>query len=72
MPDQCRRRSLAVLLGACLLAGCQPNGAGTISVDRQAPAVRSFKNFEDVKRSRSARDAAKPTKPKIRGGADFQ
>ncbi len=72
MPDQCRRRSLAVFLGACLLAGCQPYGAGTISVDRHNPAVRSFKDFEDVKRPTSADNAGKPARQRSRASSDFQ
>ena len=62
MRDQCRQPSLAVFLGASLLAGCQPDGAGTISVDRQDPAVRGYKQFEDVKRPRSAEAARKPAR----------
>ena len=54
-------------LGRCLLAGCQPDGAGSIAVDREDPAVRSFKTFEDVKRPRSAKDARKPASAKKPG-----
>ena len=72
MPDQCRRPSLALLLGACLLAGCQPYGAGTIAVNRQQPVVRSFKNFEDVKRPNSAKNARKPARQTSRASSDFQ
>jgi len=70
--DQRRRRSLAVLLGASLLAGCQPYGSGTIAVDRQDPAVRSLKNLEDVKRPRLAKDTRKPASQRSRAGSDFQ
>ncbi|HKI20687.1 MAG TPA: hypothetical protein VKA15_22545 [Isosphaeraceae bacterium] len=72
MPDQCRRSTLAVFLGACLFAGCQPYGAGTISVDRQDPAVRSLKNFEDVKRPKLAKDARKPAGQRSRTSSNFQ
>ncbi len=57
--DRRRRWSLAVLLGASLLAGCQPEGAGSIAVNRGNPAVRSFKSLEDVKRPRSAKNTRK-------------
>ena len=55
-----RQRFLAVILGTSLLAGCQPEGAGSITVDRKDPAIRSFKTFEDVKKSRTAKAGKKP------------
>jgi hypothetical protein len=72
MHDQCRRRSFALLLGACLLAGCQPDGAGTMSVDRENPVVRSFKKFDDVKRPSSAMNARKPAGQSSRARSEFQ
>ncbi len=45
MTDQCRRRSLGMLLGACLLAGCQPAGTGSISVDRKDPGRSQLQKF---------------------------
>ena len=47
--DKQRSRFLAALLGASLLAGCQPGGTGSIAVDGKDPAVSSLKTFEDVK-----------------------
>ena len=35
--DKRRRRFLAMLLGSSLLAGCQPGGTGSITVDRKNP-----------------------------------
>ena len=67
-----RRRSNAVVLGAILLAGCQPEGAGSIAVNRGDPAVRRFKNLEDVKRPRSARDARKPASQRDPANANFR
>ncbi len=72
MPDQYRRRSLGLLLGACLFAGCQPYGAGTITVDRQDPAVRSLKNLEDAKQPRLAKDTRKPASQRSRASSNLQ
>jgi len=55
-----RRWSLTVLLGASLLAGCQPEGTGSIAVNRGDPTVRSFKSFEDVKQPKAAKGGRKP------------
>ncbi len=72
MCDRRCQRSLALLMGACLLAGCGPEGAGSIKVDRTDLAVRNFKTFEDAKRPKSARDASKPARPKSRAGSDYR
>ena len=70
--DKRRRRSLAALLGASLLAGCQPDGAGMIAVNRQDPAVRRFKNLEDVKRPGSAKGTRKPGTQRAATSSDFR
>jgi hypothetical protein len=72
MTDRCRRRCLGMLLGACLLAGCQPAGTGSISLDPKDPAVRSLKTFADAKRPGSANDASKSARPRSRAGTNFQ
>ncbi len=72
MPDKRRRRSLTPIIGALLLAGCGPGGAGSIKVDSTDPAVRNFKTFEDAKRPKAAKDAGKPASPKRRASSDFQ
>ena len=36
--DSQQRRFLAVILGSLLLAGCQPEGVGSITVDRKDPS----------------------------------
>jgi hypothetical protein len=59
--DAQRRRLLTSILGAAFLAGCQPEGAGSITVDRKDPAIRNLKTFEDVKKSKPARSSKKPT-----------
>jgi hypothetical protein len=58
--DAQRRRLLAVILGASLLAGCQPEGTGSITMDRKAPALHDLKTFEDVKVSKTAKTNKKP------------
>jgi hypothetical protein len=60
------RRAIIGLVASCLLAGCQPEGAGSISVDPKDPAVRGFKSFEDVKRPNRARTSKAPA-PKTNG-----
>jgi hypothetical protein len=59
-----RSRLLAAILGANLLAGCQPGGTGSITVDRKDPAVRRLKTFEDVKAPKTARTSKKPASTK--------
>ncbi len=70
--EEQRMRVLPMLLGASLLAGCQPEGTGSITVDRKNAAVRDFKTFEDVKRSKPNRVKMKPASTSSRPRAGFQ
>ncbi len=70
--DAQRRRFLASILGAALFAGCQPEGAGSITVDRKDPAIRNLKTFEDGKRSKPARTSKKPKGTSADPRAGFQ
>jgi hypothetical protein len=65
-----RYRLLATILGASLLAGCQPAGTGSITVDGKDAAVRGFKTLEDVKAPKPGKTGKKPagTKSVPRGG----
>ncbi len=50
--------TLMFCLGVGLLAGCQPDGVGSITVDRKDSAVRSLKTFEDAKVSKGSKNKA--------------
>jgi hypothetical protein len=72
LKDRQRIRFLAAILGATLLAGCQPGGIGSITVDGKDPAIRSLKTLEDVKAPKTAKTSKTPAGTKSVPRAGFQ
>ena len=72
MTNKSCRRALALLVGGCLLAGCGPEGAGSIKVNPKDPSVRNFKTFEDARRPKSSKDSGKSAKETSRARSDFR
>jgi hypothetical protein len=72
LKDKQRSRFLAVIVGASLLAGCQPGGIGSITLDGKDPAIRSLKTLEDGKAPKKAKASNKPAGTKSVPRAGFQ
>ena len=72
LDDKQRNRLFAAILGASLLAGCEPGGTGSITVDGKDPAVRGFKTLEDVKTPKPGKTGKKLGGTKSVPRAGFQ